>query len=116
MVESQLKQAISKSVDKAFQKIDSLMIDVVFSNRRSQQFDFSAKQVVLETSNVTTRAFVWSTKAFLNGTLVTVKRLIMKHTDVVLSGYTLVSVAGVDYKYTTYEANDFTITLELTNV
>jgi hypothetical protein len=107
---------IQKSVDKAFAAIDDVLVPVIFSNKASNSFDFSAGVVTTTDSVYSTRAFQTTKKSYIDGSSVVKTILIMKTAGIVFNGYTTVDVNGTLYSCCTLESDQYVTTIELTGV
>jgi hypothetical protein len=108
-----LNDKVKSAVDVAFAKIDSLLVPVVFSNKSATSFDFAAGQVSTSNSTFSTRGLKESKKSFVDGSSVTKLVLLVKTDGIVFSGYTSVSVDGVQYGCSILESNDYVTSIEL---
>lgn len=111
-----LKSTIQKAVDTAFAKVDDLLVDVVFQNNEATDFDFATQTVIGASSDITTRGLRETKKSYVAGSVTSVLTLTVKNDGFKFNGYTLVSVAGVLFRCSVMEANDFVTTFQLTAV
>lgn len=108
-----LDAKIRKSVDKAFAKIADILSPVVFSNRASSSFDFTAGEVTTVDSALVTKGYLMNKRVSVNGIRVTRVTLLLKTEGYVFNGYTEVAVAGVNYKCSVLESDAYVTTLLL---
>lgn len=109
-----LDSKIKKAVDVAFKKLDSLMVNVTFSNKRSTSFDFVAGTVNCVNTGLTTRGYMQNVESFVEGSSVLKLSLFVRTEGIVFSGYTTVNVDGTEYSCSVMDSNKFVTTLNLT--
>jgi hypothetical protein len=108
-----LKTSVQSAVDTAFAKIDSLLVDAVFSHKQATGFDFSNGVVTGATSGATVRGFKENRKVWVNGSSVVKTVLLCKTNGIKFGGYTSVVIEGVTYGCSVLDGNDHVTTIEL---
>lgn len=112
-----LKTKLSKGVDRAFAKIDSLLKPAAFVNKVASGFNFDENKPMFTTTIFSTRGFMESKTKKVDGAVVTTTTLMMKtNASLALSLYSTVTVEGVEYHFTVIQLDDFITKLELVRV
>ena len=107
-----LPATISRAVDIAFNKLDSLAKDVIFESVGSD-FSFADGENSGTKVTATVRGLVVSDKRFNGSGVETFLSLVVKKRASELSGYTHVIVDGQRFSCTVLDTNDFVSTFEL---
>jgi len=129
-MESQLMSldaAVQKAVDRAFAKIDALLVNVVFISKTPATFDFASGEYTTSGNTFSTRAYMQSKKStvassnmrgeniqLLPGTVK--KTLFMKTQNIDFNGFTQVIVDAITYNCSVIESDKYVTTLEIVGV
>jgi len=93
------QKLIDKQLDNAFKKIKDLAIDVVFTPKESEEFDFGTGEVsTVDGDPVTIQTVVIEVSEGLNHRKGEVQQLLFKSKDIDISAYSVVQINGINFR------------------
>jgi hypothetical protein len=111
-----LRQRVQNAVNKAFAKIDDLLLDAVFTNNEVADFNFTTGSVTSNVSTYSARGFWQEKSVMVEGTQVVKLTFLLKTEGVVFSGYTKAVIDGKTYTCSVDKSNEYTTELVLVRV
>ena len=109
-----IKAKLEKAVDKAFAKIDSLMIEALLSNREVVGFSFSSGEIQSSGSSVITKVFIESKKIWSKEGSTVKTFAYMKFISGIDTYDTLIA-NSTKYRIVSVITDGYLVTLELSN-
>ena len=113
---SNLRSRVQAGVDRAFKKVDSLLLDAIFTNKEVKSFDFNESKVVAKTSTFTTRGFLEEKQVWVGDGLASKTLFLIKTGGIKFNGYTFVTINSIKYSFSVYKGNEYTTYLELVRI
>jgi hypothetical protein len=108
-----LKDRVEAGVEKAFKRIDSLLLDATFTIKNPTSFNFASSTNVATESTVSIRGYRYDRTTKVDGQVVTKTQFMVKMRELPDTAYTTVVIAGVTYTCNLVSRGDFIVIYDL---
>lgn len=111
-----LLDRVNSGVDRAFKKIDDLMVDVILKTSGTVSFELETNDVAEQSAFTLRRAFLAEKLVYLNGGLVKQNTALLRSDGTDYSMYDALTAGSIVYNIVSAADNGFSTKLELSRV